>query len=54
MSMEVRKTGLEGVQLIVPKVYEDSRGYFMELFQSQRYEEAGQDHGPLQPRPRSA
>lgn len=39
--MEVEKTSLEGVLLIKPKVWEDSRGYFLETWNKQRYIEIG-------------
>lgn len=39
--MEVEKTSLEGVLLIKPKVWEDSRGYFLETWNKQRYVEIG-------------
>ena len=39
--MEVVKTPIEGVLLIKPKVFGDNRGYFVETWQKERYEEAG-------------
>lgn len=39
--MKVSQTGLEGVLLIEPRVFEDSRGYFLEVFQDERYAKAG-------------
>ena len=41
--MEVVKTPIEGVLLIKPKVFGDIRGYFVETWQKNRYEEAGID-----------
>ncbi|MCC5887205.1 MAG: dTDP-4-dehydrorhamnose 3,5-epimerase [Gammaproteobacteria bacterium] len=38
--MKVTETRLPGVVLIEPKVHEDARGFFLETFQRQRYEEA--------------
>ncbi len=35
--MEVIDTALAGVKIIVPKVFGDSRGFFKETFQAQRY-----------------
>ena len=39
--MEVVTTPIEGVLLIKPKVFQDSRGFFVETWQQKRYEEAG-------------
>jgi len=39
--MEVVKTNLEGLLLIKPKTFGDSRGYFFESYQEARYREAG-------------
>lgn len=39
--MEVVKTKLDGVLLIKPKVFPDSRGYFYESFNLERYKETG-------------
>jgi dTDP-4-dehydrorhamnose 3,5-epimerase len=39
--LEIRTTNVQGVALIQPKVYSDSRGYFLETWQSQRYKNAG-------------
>ena len=39
--MNVIETELAGVVILEPKVFEDDRGFFMEIFQKQRYEEAG-------------
>lgn len=39
--MEVEKTPIEGVLLIKPKVFGDERGYFVETWQKERYEELG-------------
>lgn len=35
------KTSLEGVVIIEPTVFGDERGYFMETFQAQEFEQAG-------------
>jgi dTDP-4-dehydrorhamnose 3,5-epimerase len=39
--MDIMKTKIAGVLVIVPKVFEDQRGFFMETFHSRRYEDAG-------------
>lgn len=39
--MKVYETALSGVLLIEPKVLGDSRGFFKESFQAERYREAG-------------
>lgn len=41
--MEVVKTPLGGVLIIKPKVWGDSRGYFVETWQQERYAAAGID-----------
>jgi dTDP-4-dehydrorhamnose 3,5-epimerase len=37
--MEVRKTALEGVVIIEPRVFADARGYFFESFSQKEFEE---------------
>jgi dTDP-4-dehydrorhamnose 3,5-epimerase len=39
--MKVSETGLPGVLLIEPKVFGDSRGFFLETYHAGRYAEAG-------------
>lgn len=39
--MKVRRTSLPGVQVVEPRRFPDSRGYFMETYNAQRYAEAG-------------
>jgi dTDP-4-dehydrorhamnose 3,5-epimerase len=39
--MKVEKAELPGVVLVQPEVFGDSRGFFCETWQQQRYEEAG-------------
>ncbi|MFO7445241.1 MAG: dTDP-4-dehydrorhamnose 3,5-epimerase [Ignavibacteriaceae bacterium] len=39
--MKVTKTKLEGLLVIQPDVFRDSRGYFFESFSSKKYEEFG-------------
>lgn len=42
--MKILLTSLPGVLILEPKVYEDERGYFMETYQTKRFEEAGIPH----------
>lgn len=42
--MNVIETDLPGVLIIEPKVFGDSRGFFLESYQKQRYAEAGMDY----------
>lgn len=44
--MKVSETDLEGVLLIEPRVFRDSRGHFLETYREARYAEAG-IHGPF-------
>ena len=39
--MEVHDTHLKGVRLIIPRVFEDERGFFLETFNSAIFEENG-------------
>lgn len=39
--MEISPTRLAEVLVIQPKVFEDARGFFMETYQQERYQEAG-------------
>lgn len=39
--MDVVETGISGLLLIKPKVFGDKRGFFYEMFQAQRYRDAG-------------
>jgi len=39
--MKVIETALSGVLIIEPKVFGDSRGFFLETFHKQRYEDVG-------------
>ena len=41
--MKVTETKLPGVLVIEPKVFDDSRGFFKEIYQTERYQEAGID-----------
>ncbi|SDB89660.1 dTDP-4-dehydrorhamnose 3,5-epimerase [Williamwhitmania taraxaci] len=42
--MEITKTGISDLLIITPKVFEDSRGYFFESYNSDAFEHAGVDH----------
>jgi len=42
--MKITETQLAGVLIIEPKVFSDSRGFFKETFQAERYREAGIEH----------
>jgi dTDP-4-dehydrorhamnose 3,5-epimerase len=39
--MEIKTTPLEGLLILKPKVFNDSRGYFFESYQDQRYKQFG-------------
>jgi dTDP-4-dehydrorhamnose 3,5-epimerase len=39
--MEIRETGIEGLVIIKPKIFEDSRGYFYESFNKLELENSG-------------
>jgi dTDP-4-dehydrorhamnose 3,5-epimerase len=39
--MKIIETDLKGVLLVEPRVFDDSRGYFMETYQKERFREAG-------------
>jgi len=41
--MRITETKLIGVKLIEPKVFEDTRGFFLETYNDQRYKESGVD-----------
>ncbi|MDL2210517.1 dTDP-4-dehydrorhamnose 3,5-epimerase [Desulfovibrio sp. OttesenSCG-928-O18] len=41
--MKIETTPLAGVLLVKPKVWRDTRGYFVETWQKERYKEAGID-----------
>lgn len=43
--MRIVKTPIDGFLILEPKVYEDSRGFFLETFQEEAYKEKGvKDH----------
>lgn len=39
--MEIIKTPIDGIILVKPEIWKDRRGYFVETWQRERYEEAG-------------
>jgi dTDP-4-dehydrorhamnose 3,5-epimerase len=39
--MEVISTEIEGLKIVKPKIFRDTRGYFFETYNQQRYAEAG-------------
>ncbi len=39
--MKITRTAIEGVLVIEPRVFEDQRGYFMEIFHQERYDASG-------------
>ncbi|MGB2864571.1 MAG: dTDP-4-dehydrorhamnose 3,5-epimerase family protein, partial [Sedimentisphaerales bacterium] len=39
--MNIKETNLPGVLILEPKVFTDDRGYFLETWNSTRYEQAG-------------
>lgn len=39
--MDVKKTEIEGLLIIEPKVFGDDRGFFLETYNQKRYQEAG-------------
>ncbi|MBS1259681.1 MAG: dTDP-4-dehydrorhamnose 3,5-epimerase [Candidatus Scalindua arabica] len=48
MPIKYIKTDIPGVLLLEPKVFKDSRGFFMETFHQKKYAEAGIDHAFIQ------
>lgn len=41
--MEIIKTPIEGLLIVKPRVFADSRGFFLESYNAQKYKEAGID-----------
>jgi len=41
--MKIIPTSLKGLLIVEPKVFQDSRGYFMETYHQERYRESGID-----------
>jgi dTDP-4-dehydrorhamnose 3,5-epimerase len=46
--MKIIETGFEGLYIIKPKIFNDSRGYFFESFKQDNFREAGIEFNPLQ------
>jgi len=46
--MKINTTGFDGLLIIEPTVFEDSRGYFMESFNSELFRKAGIAFSPVQ------
>ncbi|MEW6698642.1 MAG: dTDP-4-dehydrorhamnose 3,5-epimerase [Bacillota bacterium] len=46
--MKLMETRLPGVVIIEPRVFNDSRGFFMEIWQQERYQQAGISAGFVQ------
>lgn len=42
--MEIIETGFEGLKIIKPQVFGDSRGFFVETYNEKRYRDAGIDY----------
>jgi len=41
MMLEVQPTGIQGVRIVTPRRFEDRRGFFVETYNRQRFQEAG-------------
>lgn len=48
MDIEINKTDIDDLLLIKPNIFEDSRGYFYELFNSEKYIKAGLQYNFVQ------
>jgi len=46
--MEIIETGFDGLLIIKPKIYSDTRGYFFESFNQETYDKAGIHFVPVQ------
>lgn len=46
--MKISETGLKGLIIIEPRVFNDSRGYFFESYNQERFSEAGIEFRPVQ------
>lgn len=46
--MDIKKTGLPGLVVIKPRVFEDDRGYFFESFNKNSFEDAGMHYDFVQ------
>ena len=48
MSMRFTKGSLSGLVFLEPEVFEDNRGFFLEIYHRAKYRDAGIDHGFVQ------
>lgn len=48
MRLDVQTTEIEGVLVFTPKVYNDDRGFFVETYNKELYQEAGLDYDFVQ------
>lgn len=46
--MKIRETRIQGLLILEPDVFEDARGFFMEIHHQKKYEEAGIDRAFVQ------
>ena len=46
--MIIKETGFDGLLIIEPSIFNDSRGYFFESFNLQNFKNAGIDYNPVQ------
>jgi len=46
--MKTRETGIEGLRIIEPKVFQDQRGYFLESYNHEKFESVGISHKFIQ------
>lgn len=46
--MKIIETGFKGLLIIVPAIYSDNRGYFLESFNSASFQKAGISFSPVQ------
>jgi len=46
--MNIRKTGIEGLYIIEPKIFNDERGYFFESFSKQKFDNLNLDFNFIQ------
>lgn len=46
--MVIKETGFEGLKIIEPSIFNDSRGYFFESFNLQNFKNAGINYNPVQ------
>lgn len=48
LEMEVIETGIEGVKILVPKIFGDKRGWFYEVYNKETFKELGLDYDFIQ------